>query len=85
LENSLPALKLYLAHIWHGPYRIMEVVNDFTYKLNLAKECAKFFPLVHISRIKPFRSYAERPMKIITDTNKIVDFGEALVALDRGR
>lgn len=47
--------------MWHGPFRIRERINEFTYKVGLDDGVVKFFPLIHISRLKPYISRTERP------------------------
>jgi hypothetical protein len=68
--------------MWHGPYRIEEKINEFTYKLDLKKENAQFYPLVHISRLKPCFGWGDRPTEEKEHPGELVDFDEALLPED---
>ncbi|OWZ22536.1 reverse transcriptase [Phytophthora megakarya] len=42
-----------LAHMWHGPFRIDEIRDDFRVKLKMKDTGYRVNPWVHISRLKP--------------------------------
>ena len=71
-----------LAHMWHGPYRIAEKINEFTYKICLLNTKARFFSLIHVSRLKPFYNQQTRPTTIIETKEEIENFDESLLPED---
>ena len=68
--------------MWHGPYRIAEKINEFTYKICLLNTKARFFSLIHVSRLKPFYNQQTRPTTIIDTNDEIENFDEALLPED---
>ncbi|GMF44023.1 unnamed protein product [Phytophthora fragariaefolia] len=48
-----PGLSRKLAHMWHGPFRIEEIHDDFRVKLKVTDSEYKVNPWVHVSRLKP--------------------------------
>ena len=71
-----------MAHLWHGPFRIKELPNSYTAKLEVPKDY-KFFPWVHISRLKLRKEFPERPrveLRLHVDTR--LDFDEQLLPED---
>jgi len=78
-----PGMTKKLAHLWHGPYHILEKVNEFAYKLNLGDAKARFYPIVHISRLKLFVSQTQRPIiDLAENAGELVDFDEELLPSD---
>ena len=66
--------------MWNGPYRIEGKINEFTYKIDMSSTKAKFFPLIHISRMKPYISRGSRPTEDLSVEG--IDFDEALLPED---
>ncbi|POM72329.1 Hypothetical protein PHPALM_10969 [Phytophthora palmivora] len=70
-----PGLSRKLAHMWHGPFRIQEIHDDFRsrgYRVN---------PWVHVSRLKPRALFPKRPTVEI-EVNEDDDFDAALLPGD---
>jgi hypothetical protein len=55
-----PGLSKKLAHLWHGPFRVIDQKDEFMVKLKMGNEY-KFFPWVHTSRLKLRVSSPDRP------------------------
>ncbi|OWZ00153.1 hypothetical protein PHMEG_00028727 [Phytophthora megakarya] len=53
IPNAQPGLSRKLAHLWHGPFRIDEVHDDFRVKLKIDGTGYRVNPWVHVSRLKP--------------------------------
>ncbi|KAE8896544.1 hypothetical protein PF010_g22321 [Phytophthora fragariae] len=53
MERAKPGLTKKLAHRWHGPFRIKKKVEEFAYELELKSRSGyRFYPVVHVSRLK---------------------------------
>ncbi|DAZ93615.1 TPA: hypothetical protein N0F65_003755 [Lagenidium giganteum] len=63
-----------LAHLWHGPFVVECKVGVSAYKLQIEDADARFFPVVHVSRLKRFVCKVVRPTE--------QDFDEALLPED---
>ncbi|OWY90994.1 reverse transcriptase [Phytophthora megakarya] len=50
-----------LAHLWHGPFRIAEKINEFSVKLEIAGTGYQIFPVVHVSKLKLVKDFPDRP------------------------
>ncbi|OWY91985.1 hypothetical protein PHMEG_00039191, partial [Phytophthora megakarya] len=50
-----------LAHLWHGPFRIDEIHDDFRVKLKIPGTGYRVNPWVYISRRKPRALFPKRP------------------------
>ncbi|GMF32590.1 unnamed protein product [Phytophthora fragariaefolia] len=51
-----------LAHRWHGPFRVKKKIEEFAYELELPdKSGYRFYPVVHVSRLKAAKELGERP------------------------
>ncbi|KAE8890215.1 hypothetical protein PF003_g25778 [Phytophthora fragariae] len=55
-----------LAHMWHGPFRVKEMVSNFAARLETAGTDYRLFPVVHVSKLKPVRVFPDRPTMILT-------------------
>ncbi|POM68730.1 LOW QUALITY PROTEIN: Reverse transcriptase [Phytophthora palmivora] len=42
-----------LAHMWHGSFRVLELVGEHAVRLEIAGTEYRLFPVVHVSKIKP--------------------------------
>ncbi|POM62667.1 reverse transcriptase [Phytophthora palmivora] len=63
-----------LAHMWHGPFRVLELYAGTEYQ---------HFQVVHVSKIKPVRQFPDRPqMRLTTPDQDRYDFDEALLPED---
>ncbi|GMF39155.1 unnamed protein product [Phytophthora fragariaefolia] len=56
-----PGLSRKLAHMWHGPFRIEEMNDDFRVKLKVTDSGYRVNPWVHVSRLKPRALFPKRP------------------------
>ncbi|GMF32056.1 unnamed protein product [Phytophthora fragariaefolia] len=62
MERAKPGLTKKLAHRWHGPFRVKRKVEEFAYELELPdKRGYRFYPVVHVSRLKAVKELGERP------------------------
>ncbi|OWY90753.1 hypothetical protein PHMEG_00040975 [Phytophthora megakarya] len=61
LARVRPGLTKKLAHLWHGPFRILEKGSDYRYRLQIEGTEYRFYPWVHVSRLKPRAKYPDRP------------------------
>ncbi|OWZ22525.1 LOW QUALITY PROTEIN: hypothetical protein PHMEG_0002751 [Phytophthora megakarya] len=50
-----------LAHLWHGPFRIEGIHDDFRVKLKIPGTGYRVNPWAHISRLKPRSLFPKRP------------------------
>ncbi|POM68912.1 Reverse transcriptase [Phytophthora palmivora] len=72
-----------LAHMRHGPFRVLELVDEHAVRLEIAGTEYRLFPVVHVSKIKPVRQFPDRPKTRLTiqDQDRF-DFDEALLPED---
>ncbi|OWY95306.1 hypothetical protein PHMEG_00034723 [Phytophthora megakarya] len=62
MERVKPVLDKKLAHRWHGPFRVKRKVEEFAYELELPdKSGYRFYPVVHVSRLKAVNEFCDRP------------------------
>ncbi|OWZ07109.1 reverse transcriptase [Phytophthora megakarya] len=72
-----------LAHLWHGPFRVAETINEFSVKLEIACTRYQIFPVVHVSKLKLVKDFPDRPRTELTvDESDCVDFDEILLPED---
>ena len=72
-----------LAHLWHGPFRVLELVGDHAVRLETRGTEYRLFPIVHISKLKRVRKLPDRPSDELTvDEMDRVDFDECLLPED---
>lgn len=64
-----------LAHLWHGPFRVVEKDEEFRCKLKLDGVPYKFYPWVHVSRLKPRMKFPDRPDGELEDVEVPEDDG----------
>ncbi|OWY90190.1 hypothetical protein PHMEG_00041795, partial [Phytophthora megakarya] len=50
-----------LAHLWHGPFRVAEKINDFSVKLEIAGTGYQIFSVAHVSKLKLVKDFPDRP------------------------
>ncbi|GMF33421.1 unnamed protein product [Phytophthora lilii] len=86
MESVKPGLTKKLAHRWHGPFRIKKKVEEYAYELELpVRSGYRFYPVVHVSRLKPVNEYGDRPKtRLAPDIteNSRLDFDEELLPED---
>ncbi|POM67595.1 LOW QUALITY PROTEIN: Hypothetical protein PHPALM_16374, partial [Phytophthora palmivora] len=62
MERVKQGLAKKLAHRWHGPFRVKRKVEEFAYELDLPdKSGYRFYPVVHVSRLKKVADAEKRP------------------------
>jgi hypothetical protein len=73
-----------LAHLWHGPFRIKRKIDQHCYELELpAREGYRFYPVVHVARLKPRALTPDRPSTELSEpTLPRLDFDEELLPED---
>ncbi|GMF36175.1 unnamed protein product [Phytophthora fragariaefolia] len=81
LARVQPGLTRTFAHLWHGPFRILETSGDFRCKVKIEGSGYKLYPWVHVSRLKPGALFPERPIEEVEIAEED-DFGAALLAED---
>ncbi|KAE8960191.1 hypothetical protein PR002_g30301 [Phytophthora rubi] len=86
MERVKPGLKKKLAHRWHGPFRVKKKIEEFAYELELPdKSGYRFYPVVHVSRLKKVTDLGQRPTVPLVDElseNPRFDFDEELLPED---
>ncbi|GMF33603.1 unnamed protein product [Phytophthora fragariaefolia] len=86
MERVKPGLTKKLAHRWHGPFRVKRKVEEYAYELELPDRSAyRFYPVVHVSRLKAVKEFGDRPKvrltRELTDEARL-DFDEDLLPED---
>ncbi|GMF53912.1 unnamed protein product [Phytophthora fragariaefolia] len=72
-----------LAHMWHSPFRVLELVGDHAARLEAAGTEYRLFPIVHLVKQKPVRQFPDRPGTTLTVDEAVrIDFDEALLPED---
>ncbi|OWZ02525.1 reverse transcriptase [Phytophthora megakarya] len=75
-----------LAHLWHGPFRVAEKINEFSefsVKLEIAGTGYQIFPVVHVSKLKLVKDFPDRPrVELTVDEADRLDFDEILLPED---
>ena len=83
INQVKPGYARKLAHLWHGPFRVLERPADHLAKLELDGTGYRFFPLVHISRLKLWQEFEDRPaIELEVPDGERFDFDEALLPED---
>ncbi|OWZ05880.1 LOW QUALITY PROTEIN: reverse transcriptase [Phytophthora megakarya] len=70
-----------LTHLWHGPFRIDKVLDDFRVKLKVDSTGYRVNPWVHISRLKPRALFSKRST-VSVDVDEEDGFDAALLPED---
>ncbi|OWY97653.1 reverse transcriptase, partial [Phytophthora megakarya] len=81
LARVRPGLTKKLAHLWHGPFRILGKGSDYRYRLHVEGTEYRFYPWVDVSRLKPRAKYPDRPSEPM-DIPEDDDFDAALLRED---
>ncbi|OWY95470.1 LOW QUALITY PROTEIN: reverse transcriptase [Phytophthora megakarya] len=72
-----------LAHLWHGPFRVAEKINEFSVKLEITGTGYQIFPVVHVSKLKLVKDFPDRPrVELTVDEADRLDFDEILLPED---
>ncbi|OWY95802.1 reverse transcriptase [Phytophthora megakarya] len=74
LDRVKPGYARKLAHMWHGPFRVAELVNTYAARLDTSDTPYQLFPIVHLSKLKPLR------LTVLSDER--FDFDEELLPED---
>ena len=79
-----PGLVKKLAHLWHGPFRIVEKEPGEGFRVRIKTDGTPYrlFPWVHVSRLKPRLLHQDRPREVPADLPEEMDFDEALLPED---
>ncbi|OWY90373.1 hypothetical protein PHMEG_00041521 [Phytophthora megakarya] len=80
-DSARTGLSRKLAHLWHGPFRIDEIHDDFRVKLKIQGTGYRVNPWVHISRLKSRAPFSKRPTLEI-QVSEDDDFDAALLPED---
>ncbi|KAG3156195.1 hypothetical protein PC128_g21924 [Phytophthora cactorum] len=72
-----------LAHLWHGPFRVVDKIGEHAVRLETGGTEYRLFPVVLVSKLKLVNEYPDRPRARITvnDSDR-VDFDEILLPED---
>ncbi|OWY90795.1 reverse transcriptase, partial [Phytophthora megakarya] len=72
-----------LAHMWHGPFRVAELVSAYAVRLETHGTPYQLFPIIHVSKLKPVREFPSRPeLQLTVPVNERFDFDEELLPED---
>jgi ribonuclease HI len=83
IDQVKPGFARKLAHLWHGPFRIADRVDDHCVKLEIPTADYRLYPIVHVSRLKLRQQYQDRPCEDLTvEDGDRVDFDEELLPED---
>ena len=82
INQVKPGFARKLAHLWHGPFKVLERVADHVVKLEIEGTGYRFFPSVHVSRLKLWRGYDARPTTELEGVQARFDFDEAMLPED---
>ncbi|OWY98230.1 hypothetical protein PHMEG_00031052 [Phytophthora megakarya] len=86
MERVKPGLTKKLAHRWHRPFRIKKKADEFAFELELPDKSGYcFYPVVHISRLKPVNEFSSRPTTLLAPEiaeDSRMDFDEVLLPDD---
>ncbi|GMF52911.1 unnamed protein product [Phytophthora fragariaefolia] len=81
IPNVQPGLSRKLAHMWHGPFRIEEMHDNFRVKLKVKDTGYRVNPWVRVSRLKPRALFPKRPTEEV-EVAEDDDFDAALLPED---
>ncbi|EGZ10903.1 hypothetical protein PHYSODRAFT_337674 [Phytophthora sojae] len=69
-----------LAHLWHGPFRVAEKINEYIMKLQIAGTDYNLFPIVHVSKLELVKDFPDRLLIALTvNEADRLDFDEGLL------
>ncbi|KAE9079607.1 hypothetical protein PF010_g22698 [Phytophthora fragariae] len=83
LDRVKPGYAKKLAHQWHGPFRVQEMVSSYAVKLEVAGTPYHLYPVVHISKLKLVRQFPTRPaIDLRVPPEDRLDFDEDMLPED---
>ncbi|OWY90398.1 hypothetical protein PHMEG_00041486 [Phytophthora megakarya] len=69
--------------MWHGPFRVIELIGDHAARVETSGTEYRIFPVVHLSKLKRVRAFPDRPTcTLLVEEEDRVDFDEALLPED---
>ncbi|GMF33271.1 unnamed protein product [Phytophthora fragariaefolia] len=72
-----------LAYLWHGPFRVAEMIDRYAARLEIAGSEYHIFPIVYVSKLKLVRHFPDRPeTQLVTEASDRLDSDEALLPED---
>ncbi|POM58573.1 LOW QUALITY PROTEIN: Reverse transcriptase [Phytophthora palmivora] len=72
-----------LAHLWYGPFRIVEKAGEHAIKLEIAGSGYHVFPVVQVTQLKLVNEYPDRPLvRLNVESQYRLDFDEDLLPED---
>ncbi|OWZ00296.1 LOW QUALITY PROTEIN: reverse transcriptase [Phytophthora megakarya] len=72
-----------LAHMWHGPFRVTELIGDHAARVETSGTEYRIFPVVHLSKLKLVMAFPDHPTcTLLVDEGDQVAFDEALLPED---
>ncbi|POM73861.1 Reverse transcriptase [Phytophthora palmivora] len=72
-----------LALMWHGPFRVAELIGIHAARLETTGSGYRIFPIVRLSKLKSVKTFPDRPIETLTiEKCDRVDFDEALLPED---
>ena len=82
LDRFIEGYAKKLGHLWHGPFRVLELVVDHA-RLKTRGTEYWLFPIVHVSKVKRARKFPDQPdNKLAVDQEDRVSFDECLLPYD---
>lgn len=72
IQKVQPGLSRMQAHLWHVPFWIEEIYDDFRVKLKVKDKGYRVNHWVHVSRLKPSALFPRRPTAEITLDEKMI-------------
>ncbi|OWY95697.1 reverse transcriptase [Phytophthora megakarya] len=72
-----------LTHLWHGPFRVAQMINEFSVKLGIAGTGYQIFSVVQVSKLKLVKDFPGRlRVELTVDETDRLDFDEILLPED---
>ncbi|OWZ00705.1 hypothetical protein PHMEG_00028049 [Phytophthora megakarya] len=69
--------------MWHGPFRVTELIGDHAARMETSGTEYSIFPVVHLSKLKLVKAFPDRTTcTLLIDEGARVDFDEALLPED---
>ncbi|CAH0475227.1 unnamed protein product [Peronospora belbahrii] len=69
-----------LVHLWHGPFRVLELVGEYAARLETRGTEYRLFPVVHLPKIEMVRDFPTE--RNVETTKHRVNFDEYLLPED---
>ncbi|OWZ11961.1 hypothetical protein PHMEG_00014944 [Phytophthora megakarya] len=69
--------------MWHGPFRVIELIGDHAARVETSGTGYRIFPVMHLSKLKLVKAFPDRPTcTLLVEEGDRVDFDEALLPED---